>query len=613
MAEIVQIKDLGAALQQRLFPSVTVWNRLEGRPRTAAFDRALRAEVCDALWMLARQWQLGELHGEDAGSPVLAKLHLERSRLTRYRPAQHDPEAYDDGLPLEAHVERRPVPFPLDVRLAIGSYWLKLVAGIGDYKQAYLDAYRITEPDPTSLDDADRAAHPQVVHAYSAAAGRSMDGGALLEHLRRSSSNHASDGIAVDTPADATALDDAGRRFVSWAGRVFSEPTTSGDDAWTPERMEYQFACSAPTGDGEVVFAADEYHGGSLDWYSVDIDSATITLDPLHTSAAAVPQGQTLVAIPTPVEFDGMPNARWWAFEDRRTNLNRMSVSTTDVARLLFLEFALVFSNDWFVLPCTLDGGTVAAVSGMAVTDVFGERTWIEHAGRGDDDDWRGWSMFTLTVDGPGHEPADRRLLLPPTSVKITESNALEEVLLVHDEMANMAWGVEQTVLLPSGEARRGAEAGRETLAFHTRLRGGPAPAPAFDTDAKIRYEAMTPVPEEWIPLIPVHVPGSNRSIQLQRAAIPRFIDGDRISPPAIVHPRTTLLREGLDGGGAPRPYFLFEEEVPPSGTRVTQAWHRTRWFGGAVVLWWGARKGIGRPTASSGLAFDQATAQQRQ
>ena len=33
---------------ERQFPTVTVWNRLEGRPRTPEFDRALRAEVRDA-------------------------------------------------------------------------------------------------------------------------------------------------------------------------------------------------------------------------------------------------------------------------------------------------------------------------------------------------------------------------------------------------------------------------------------------------------------------------------------------------------------------------------------------------------------------------------------
>ena len=70
MAQPPAIADLRTALLQRLFPTVMVWNRLEGRPRTIEFDRALRAEVRDALWMLTRQWQLGEFRGEDAGSPV---------------------------------------------------------------------------------------------------------------------------------------------------------------------------------------------------------------------------------------------------------------------------------------------------------------------------------------------------------------------------------------------------------------------------------------------------------------------------------------------------------------------------------------------------------------
>ena len=102
--------DVSAALEARLLPTVTVWNRLEGRPRTQSFDRALRAEVRDALWMLTRQWQIGEFQGDDAGSPFLAKLQLERTELTKYRPRDHAAEPFDDRLPLEAVVERRPVP-----------------------------------------------------------------------------------------------------------------------------------------------------------------------------------------------------------------------------------------------------------------------------------------------------------------------------------------------------------------------------------------------------------------------------------------------------------------------------------------------------------------------
>ena len=55
------LDNLSQVLATRQLPTITLFNRLEGRPRTRTFDRALRAEVRDALWMLTRQWQLGEL------------------------------------------------------------------------------------------------------------------------------------------------------------------------------------------------------------------------------------------------------------------------------------------------------------------------------------------------------------------------------------------------------------------------------------------------------------------------------------------------------------------------------------------------------------------------
>src|SRR3954466_3608610 len=113
------IAELPEALLQRRFPTVTVWNRLEGRPRTTEFDRELKAEVRDALWMLTRQWQLGEFRGSDAGSPVFAKLRVDSSTLTRYRPGDAGPVGpFDQATPLEAQVEQRPVPLRIGGRVA---------------------------------------------------------------------------------------------------------------------------------------------------------------------------------------------------------------------------------------------------------------------------------------------------------------------------------------------------------------------------------------------------------------------------------------------------------------------------------------------------------------
>lgn len=104
--------------------------------------------------------------------------------------------------------------------------------------------------------------------------------------------------------------------------------------------------------------------------------------------------------------------------------------------------------------------------------------------------------------------------------------------------------------------------------------------------------------------MIPVHVPNDNREIQLQRAAMPRVMEGDP-DPPKPVRPRTSLLRYGLDQA-VPAAYFLHEEEVPRAGALVTQGFQRTRWRDGRAWVWLGVRRQTGRGGSSSGLAFDQ-------
>jgi hypothetical protein len=179
--------------------------------------------------------------------------------------------------------------------------------------------------------------------------------------------------------------------------------------------------------------------------------------------------------------------------------------------------------------------------------------------------------------------------------------------MFARDEMANMVWGVERAVPLPSGEPKRGREAAEETRGFferesERRLNAPPQP-PAPAAGAKIRYKVMTSVAENWIPMIPVHVGDDNRSTQLQRAAMLRIIEGDPVEVP--VEPRTSLLRAGLDETEK-KGYFLHEEEVPRAGVLVTQSFQRTRWQDGRAWVWLGVRKQTGRGEGSSGLAFDQ-------
>src|SRR5689334_25250577 len=101
MADIQVVVNISEALLTRAHPAITRWNRLEGRPRTHHFDRALGAEIRDPLWMLTKQWQLGEFRGDDAGSPVQARICISATRFDQYQAEEGAVEKLTLDMPLE--------------------------------------------------------------------------------------------------------------------------------------------------------------------------------------------------------------------------------------------------------------------------------------------------------------------------------------------------------------------------------------------------------------------------------------------------------------------------------------------------------------------------------
>jgi hypothetical protein len=352
------------------------------------------------------------------------------------------------------------------------------------------------------------------------------------------------------------------------------------------------------------VLTADEYHHGHLDWYAFDMhpDIDEIAQPAVDGAPASdLPKARTCDFIPTIIEFEGMPKLRWWEFEDRKTHFGAITVHTTDVAKLLLIEFGLLYANDWFVVPFEIPVGSLAQVEGLAVTNVFGERIWIEAAGSGQQDDWQQWAMYNLSVRGT-KRPVDRSIFVPPAIDRLQESQPREQVHLIRDEMANMVWGIEARVPLLSGDVKDGYETATAFVNYLLSFLPPSGPdTPEVPNDAQIRYVLMTTVPENWIPFIPVRMPEAvtNREIQLQRAAMLRSLPGS--TERHKIRPRTAILRHNIDG-----PYFIHEEEISRSGAHVMQTFQRVRWHDGKVYVWLGRRKRTGRGEGSSGLAFDQ-------
>src|SRR5215468_9053703 len=123
-------------------PSITTWARIEPQPPVADIATGYAALVADPLWMLARQWQVGEFQGEDAGTPVVARWRARVKSMTRYHAGPIEPNTqlnaakFDpDSIPLEALVERQPLQQSATVdgldglRLAVesGQHFLRLL------------------------------------------------------------------------------------------------------------------------------------------------------------------------------------------------------------------------------------------------------------------------------------------------------------------------------------------------------------------------------------------------------------------------------------------------------------------------------------------------------
>ena len=583
--------------------------RLEPRTDCPEMQDSLQARIHDPLWLLARQWQFGEFKGDDAGSPAAAQLTVKSAPISRFHPgplpadpaqARANSKDYSpQNIPLEALVEREPVRRlgQNNFRLAAeaGLHLLRMLdaEGVGTYRPLYRKAYSLKPPP----EDVRQGLDNDTLRFLEVVAGRTVDGLQLyakLAELRKSAGLAA---LFTESPFNQVRNEDRPRvvqamtAWLNWHETLFAQ--SNDKPSWVQERLEYSFAVSGQTSAGETVLNAPEYLEGHLDWFSFVVDP-TATLGAIGQVSSV-----TSTFLPTPVSFRGMPSPRLWEFEDSKVNLGRVEADPQDLARLLLVEFALVYGNDWFVVPVDLEAGSLCRIGSLIVTNTFGERMLVAHTSEVDGPR-SPWRMFGLSPDprSTNIDPATAAkfrdlFFLPPVLGVSLQGAELEEVLLLRDEMANLAWAVERFVESPVHRPLDRFEAFQEK-----RRRQERAAAPSPDEDSpsagELAYRLGTSVPDYWIPLLPVQ---EGSAIRLRRGSLP-VTESETLQ--GTFEPQGLILDPG-------RELLLHDEEVPREGARVTRRFQYSRWIDGSTLLWIGRRKEPGRGEGSSGLRFDVA------
>lgn len=397
--------------------------------------KGLRALVADPLWMLGRQWQVGEMTGEDAGSPVAVELWLDHDPMTALDIGStgdlSDPRPYDhheDG-PLEAVVEREPVMSREDrqpnreTAVEAGRYFLALL----DEKGFQIDGRSPSAEDFPHLQlvEPDRELDSTGERYVTVVDGRSLDGSKLFDQLTDGSSIIAAENAddvdwgSVNEPSVGAGSDsfrEAVKAFVDWYDDLYDEPETADEYAWNADRMEYEFATATGAGDTETVFNADEYPGGRLDWetFSVvqdeaasltdglqgDIDTDVVDIDhpggeagaggasPVDQISTSVDRSDPdMTMMPSKVSFPGMPSQRWWEMEDGEVNLGDIEVGPGEIGKLLLTEHATLYGNDWYSIPVEAPIGSLTRIEEFLVTDTFGQVTRVKPSVWADEDE----------------------------------------------------------------------------------------------------------------------------------------------------------------------------------------------------------------------------------
>jgi hypothetical protein len=358
--------------------------RLESAGSAADLGRGLAAEVADPVWLLGRQWQLGELAGEDAASPVRVSYteYVTPIGLTSDLMSDAPDHAADhaaDLTPPEALVESEPEEWwTVGRRVRLGRSVAAAVEG---------------DPDLTFPDDDAHLRLGSLPVPYQRLEGAGYDGRELWRRRVELGLDHA------------------------WFSPT---PPAEPDDLWDAAELAYDADFTA----GGAVLTLRRHDGGDLDWFSVDAEG------PVQLTAAEAEHRTTLCSR---LRYPGAPTPRWWEIDEAGLDIGGQAPDRAHFATLLMIELLTSHTDDWFTFAVDTRPGHVVTLEDVEVTDSFGDVWPLALPSDG-------WSLYAVRgLHGTS-------LVVWPTVASPLVGPLLDEVVLEVDEDADRLWAVERRI-----------------------------------------------------------------------------------------------------------------------------------------------------------------------
>ncbi|MFG2076338.1 hypothetical protein [Nonomuraea maritima] len=358
------------------------YRRLEPVPPYTDLQRGFSAELADPVWMLGRQWQVGEHAGEDASSPVLAEVPVAHTPLEPV--AGLDPVVVPAEALLEGSAEDW---WTIGRRVRVG----RALAGTLSPEQRAAAAFGVL-PEP-----------------YGDTFYGEVDGLAL---------------------ARAGLVDPAHPAVAGLSGRP---------DFWQPRTLTYE--CRVPVAGTHLQVSAHD--GGDVDWYTAD---ATGPLPaPALETRHVLPQRLQYPGAPGPrwwqiedsaVDIGGFP-------PDRAHLATALLIELICDHANDWFTFPVPAPRPRPGQDPPPTSGVVVGLGRVRVKDGFDD-WWdltvppgAEDPPAGPDEAPGPWSLFRTA----GLDRAS--LVVWPTATTPLTGPVLDDVLLGVDEDANLLWAVE--------------------------------------------------------------------------------------------------------------------------------------------------------------------------